>query len=198
MASEHWRGVFEDRYGAGAYERLMALFDQPCVTFAEIATAFGVTRERVRQWHLQLLPDAPRGHARQRLCVAHRQKRRLLEDPLFRAFYRHARPHIAPGRIELIRTREGFRRRTVRLDTWTVAIKNARRQAAPDGESGKPAYVLTNSQRRVDYIYYRLAPDDYLLLPKTALPADRTTFLDTPASKYQRFRNTFAAMPADV
>ena len=36
-ADAHWRGIFEDRYGAGAHVRLMSLFDQPCVTFAEIA-----------------------------------------------------------------------------------------------------------------------------------------------------------------
>jgi hypothetical protein len=191
---EHWPRIFEDRYGAGAYQRLMSLFDRPCLTFAEIATKFGVTRERARQWHVQLLPDAPRGHDRQRLCVVQRKKKQLLEDPLFRAFYQHARPHVAAGRITLIRTREGFRRRIVRLDTWTVAIKHARRHPAPDGDSRKAAYILTNSQRRVDYIYYWLASDDYLLVPKNALPADRTTFLDTPTSKYQRFRNTFSAM----
>ncbi|HUK33221.1 MAG TPA: hypothetical protein VLV86_04870, partial [Vicinamibacterales bacterium] len=56
------------------------------------------------------------------------------------------------------------------------------------------AYTLINSQRAVDYIYYRLDDDDYLLIPKAALPADRTTFLDTPASKYQRFRKSFTAL----
>jgi hypothetical protein len=33
-----------------------------------------------------------------------------------------------------------------------------------------------------------------LLVPATALPVERTTFLDTPASKYQLFKNTFAAV----
>ena len=59
-----------------------------------------------------------------------------------------------------------------------------------------PAYVLTNCHRQVDYIYYRLSPDEYLLVPSNALPAKRTTFLDTPASKYQRFKNTFAGISA--
>jgi hypothetical protein len=195
MPHEQWRLAFEDRYGSGAHTQLMGLFDQPCVTFADIAVKFGVTRERVRQWHRQVRPDAPRGHARQRLCVAHRQKKQLLQDPLFRAFYQHARPQVAAGRITLVRTRDGFTRRAVHLDGWMVAIKHARRQADAEAYGGKTAYVLINSQRAVDYIYYRLADDDYLLVPKTALPGNRTTFLDTPASKYQRFRNTFSAIP---
>ena len=63
------------------------------ISFAEIATRYGVTRERVRQWHLQLLPGAPRGHQRRRLCIRQQQKRELLTDPVFRHFYRHARAH---------------------------------------------------------------------------------------------------------
>jgi hypothetical protein len=148
-----WLAIFEDRYGTGAHERLLALFGRPCVTFAEIATRYGVTRERVRQWHLQLLPDAPRGHDRRRLCLVHNQKRLLLEDPLFRSFYQHARPHVEPGRIQLI----------------------------------------PNSSRLVDFIYYRLTPADYLLLPTSVVPAERTTFFDTPTSEYWRFKNTFGA-----
>jgi hypothetical protein len=188
-----WLAIFEDRYGTGAHERLLALFGRPCVTFAEIATRYGVTRERVRQWHLQLLPDAPRGHDRRRLCLVHNQKRLLLEDPLFRSFYQHARPHVEPGRIQLIPTRDGFRRRTVRLDGLTVAIKNARQHAERRQEPGHVAYVLTSSSRLVDFIYYRLTPADYLLLPTSAVPAERTTFFDTPTSEYQRFKNTFEA-----
>jgi hypothetical protein len=189
---EQWQRTFADRYGAGSFERLLALFDQPCVTFAEIATKFGVTRERVRQWHVELRPDAPRGHARQKLCVTQRKKKKLLQDPLFRAFYRHVRPYLDASRITLMRTRDGFARRVVRLEGSTVAIKHARRQ--PTDYGGKPAYVLINSQRPVDYIYYRLGDDDYLIIPRAALPADRTTFLDTPASKYQRFRKSFVAI----
>ena len=41
-----WRVVFEDRDGADGLERLLKMFSQPCVTFAEIAERFGVTRER--------------------------------------------------------------------------------------------------------------------------------------------------------
>ena len=193
MLPQPWLSVFEDRYGEGAHARLMALFDQPCVTFAEIALKFGVTRERVRQWHVQLLPDAPRGHARQRMCMAHRQKRRLFDDALFRAFYRHARPHVAAGRITLVRTRDGFTRQVVRLDGWAVAIKHARLHPEST-RAGRSAYVLINSLRAVDYIYYQLGADDYLLVPKAALPGERTTFLDTPTSKYQCFRNTFSAV----
>jgi hypothetical protein len=61
-------GLFEDRYGLGAHARLLTLFQQPCVTFAEIADRFGVTRECVRQWYARVLPTGPTGHERQRLC----------------------------------------------------------------------------------------------------------------------------------
>ena len=54
-----WLAIFEDRYGSGSYERLLTFFDRPCVTYAQIAERYGVTRERVRQWHLQLRPSAP-------------------------------------------------------------------------------------------------------------------------------------------
>jgi hypothetical protein len=45
----------------------------------------------------------------------------------------------------------------------------------------------------VDFVYYQLTATDYLLVPRTAIPAERTTFLDTPLSKQQRFKNTLAA-----
>ena len=44
-------GLFEDRYGLGARDRLLSPLQQPCITFAEIADQFGVTRECVGQWH---------------------------------------------------------------------------------------------------------------------------------------------------
>ena len=71
--SSRWQELFDGRYGAGALAELRGMLEQPCLTFAEIAVRFGVTRERVRQWHLELMPGAPRGHARQRLC-AQRQR----------------------------------------------------------------------------------------------------------------------------
>ena len=36
--------LFEDRYGAGSYARLLGQLRKPCVTFAEIAAQFDVTR----------------------------------------------------------------------------------------------------------------------------------------------------------
>jgi hypothetical protein len=187
-----WLAIFEDRYGAGSYERLLTFFQRPCVTYAQIGAHYGVTRERVRQWHVEMLPGAPRGHERQRLCVVYHQKKRLLEDPLFRSFYQHARDHFPAGGIELIPTRAGFRRRLAKLGRWTVALKSARRQS-PHGRRrhGKTAYTLTNCSRPVDFVYYQLSATDYLLVPRSAIPLERTTFLDTPVSKYQRYRNNF-------
>ena len=69
--------LFDDRYGLGAQERLLSMLRQPCHTFARIAEEFGVTRECVRQWHRRLLPDAPTGHERQRLCPQLPHRRHL-------------------------------------------------------------------------------------------------------------------------
>ena len=126
--------------------------------------------------------------------MVYHQKRRLLDDPLFRSFYRHARPHIERGRITLIPTREGFRRRAVRLDGATVALRDAGRRAVPNLREEGSGFVLTHADRQVDYVYYRLSDDEYLLMPTDVLPARRTTYLDTPASLYQSFRNNFGAL----
>ena len=47
------------------------------------------------------------------------------------------------------------------------------------------------------FVYVQLGEGDYLFLPARALPVRGTTFVDTPASKYQRFRRTFAAIDAE-
>lgn len=193
-----WDDLFEDRYGLGACERLTAMFDQPCITFAEIGARFGVTRERVRQWHVKLRPNAPRGHERQRLCVARGRKMRLLTDPLFRSFYRHARSHFQPSRFVLIPARDGFRKRVVRLDHHVIAIRKARR-SPPSGSRGAVFTLTSGTHDGADFIYYRLGEDDYLFLPREAIPPSGTTFLDSRGSKYEQFRNTFAAvLPEDV
>jgi hypothetical protein len=189
-----WLAMFEDRHGRGAYERLIAELRQPCVTFAAIAKRLGVTRERVRQWQMRLLPDAPRGHERQRLCAIARRKRRVLEDPRFRAFYRHARAFVEPGRIELIKASNGYRTRSVRIGRRTVALRDARPSAKGQATSGAPAYVFAGYRGAADFLYYRLTPDDYLLLPVRELPAAGTMFVDQPGSRYQAFKNTFEAI----
>ena len=126
LVDQHWIDLFDDRYGVGAYAQLLTLLNTPCTSFAEIAAGYGVSRERVRQWHLQLLPGAPRGHQRRRLCLREQQKRELLTDPLFRTFYRQAREHFSRGELGLIPSRTGYRRRVVRLGGRLVAIKSAR------------------------------------------------------------------------
>jgi hypothetical protein len=190
-----WLDLFEDRYGVGAFERLMTHLNTPCTSFAHIAGLLGVTRERVRQWHLTLLPRAPRGHQRRRLCVAQSQKRKLLEDPLFRTFYRHARSHFPPQQFSLIRARSGYKRRVVRLNGSLVVIKGSRRNATNRRE-GVQTYELTGCVQTTDFVYYQLTPDEFLFLPRDAVPPSGTTFIDTHQSKYWRYRNTFlAALP---
>ena len=193
---QHWVDLFDDRYGVGAYARLLTLLATPCTSFAEIAAGYGVSRERVRQWHLQLLPGAPRGHQRRRLCLREQQKRELLTDPLFRTFYRQARAHFPPGELALIQSHTGYRRRTVRLAGRLVAIKSARSKHDLRGD-GAATYVLSPRSSKADYIYYQLSADTYLFLPGELLPASSTTFIDNEQSKYWRYRNSFFAAQAD-
>ncbi len=192
-ADARWLDVFTDRYGVGSRERLLALLQQPCVTFADIAEQYHVTRERVRQWHLQLFPEGPRGHARQRLCWVQRQKKHLLRDPLFRTFYRHARPHVGANRFTLIPIHDGFRKRAVRLDNRLIVLKSAR-EARRQRRADARAYALGGYGGAADFVYYRLTDDGYLFMPRNVAPAVGTTFLDSPHSKYYQYRNTFEAV----
>ena len=139
------RAAFEARYGEGAFDQLLRLLGQPCTSFAQIAGHFGVTRERVRQWQGQWLPDAPAGLQRRRLCADYQQKRRLLLDPLFRAFHRHARASIGTQRIHPLRSRRGYQARTVLIDHVVVALRNA---------VGTPPRYRGGA----DFIYFRLIP----------------------------------------
>jgi hypothetical protein len=185
-------GLFEDRYGAGAHGRLLALLQQPCVTFAEIADRFGVTRECVRQWHQRLLPGAPTGHERQRLCRQYKRRRALMKDQLFGGFYRRFRAQAPTRRLGLIPARDGFRRRVVRLDRHVVALRRARALGA--GEREEASYRLVNSVSGADFVYYELNETDYLFVPRLILPEGSATFVDAPGSTLHGFKNTFGAL----
>jgi hypothetical protein len=183
--------LFEDRYGLGAQQRLLALLQQPCVTFAEIADQFGVSRECVRQWHQRLLPGAPTGHERQRLCRQYQRKRELFRDELFAGFYRRFRAQAPSRRIGLIPARDGFRRRAVRLDRHVIALKRARASAA---SASGAAYRLANGVGDADFVYYELNDRDYLFLPRPALDGGTAMFVDTAGATYHQFKNTFGAL----
>ena len=175
-----WVQSFNDRYGLDAYRDLLGAFDKPCVSYAETAARFGVTRERVRQWHLLLMPNAPRGHERRRLCRSYHQKRRLLTDPLFRAFVRAARPFFPPSRSDRSRRATDFGNARCRLQAQTVVLKQAARSHQRDTVLPRgPAYALTSSRGNADFIFYQLSADDYLFVPKALIPLAGTTFLDT-------------------
>ena len=150
--------LFEDRYGVGSAGRLMAMLERPCVTFARIAEEFGVTRECVRQWHQRLLPGAPSGHRRQQLCREHQMKRRLLQDGLFLGFYRRIRSSVPGQRVTLIPSRNGFRKRTVRIGEHTVSLRRARRNISSSRAHGSAVYVLARGEAGVDFVYYELPP----------------------------------------
>jgi hypothetical protein len=181
--------LFEDRYGAGSYSRLLTMLEQPCTTYASIAEHFGVSRERVRQWHLRLCPAAPRGHERQRQCALLQSKRRLLQQPLFRTFYRHARAHFEPGRFVLIAGREGFRTRSVLLDGHRVSIRRASIKAV----KSVATYELSGGAADVDYLYYRLTPEEFLFVPRAMVPAPGALYRSDTGSPFEAYRNNFSA-----
>ncbi len=188
--------IFEDRYGAGSYERLLAWLQQPCVTFADIASRLNVTRERVRQWHQLLMPDAPSGRERRRQCGIYRQKKRLLGDRLFGAFYRDARQHFEGGRIAPIRSKAGYRTRVVRIDGLLVAIREAGSSNPGGADSSSAVYRLARYRGRADFIYVKLGGQDFLVMPAAALPFHGATFADDRGERYQPYKNTFDALRA--
>jgi hypothetical protein len=183
-----WEQLFDDRYGEGAFRRLTGMLDQPCLTFATIGAEFGVTRERVRQWHGQLHPDAAGGHERKRRCVMWQRRRAIVLDPLFRAFYRHARAHYRPDRFALIPTRAGFVRRAVVVDGQPIAIRSARMKG------DRSAFVIYACARPAAFVYYQLPDDAFLFLPRSAVPSREAVYRPHRTPTLDRYRNTFASL----
>jgi hypothetical protein len=182
--------LFDDRYGPGALRRLTTMLEQPCATFAAIADQFGVSRERVRQWHIKFCPGAPRGHQRQRLCALQRSKRDMLRQPLFRTFYRHARAHFEPRRFELIACRDGFLGRSVRLDGYVVAIRAA---SVKHRGGAVSTYALRGGAPTVDFLYFRVSEEEFLFVPRSAIPPTGVSYRPGVTWVLEPFRNTFAA-----
>jgi hypothetical protein len=180
--------LFDDRYGIGAQGRLLALLRQPCVTFASIARDFGVTRECVRQWHRRLLPDAPTGHERQRQCRLLQRRRTLLQDRLFAGFYRRIRTQVPGMKLTLIPSREGFRKRSVRLAGHLVAL-HADADAAAARVPGVPSGTA-------DFVYVDLGASDFLFVPAAVLATAASGGQPLGDAQASPYRNTFAALTA--
>ena len=187
---------FDDRYGIGAYARLLDHLARPCISFADIAAEFGVSRERVRQWRQQWAPEAATGLERRRQCLATRRRKQLLDHPAFRAFYQEVRRALPAERLGLIASQAGFRKRVVRIDDRVAVLTTARALTRSVGDQ-PPSYALPPVPAHAAFVYVQLGEGDYLFVPAAALPVRGTTFVDTPSSKYQRFRRTFAAVDVD-
>lgn len=178
-ALERRRAAFDERYGAGAYDDLRRALSDTTRSFADIAAQFGVTRERVRQWRAQWLAEAPGAQQRRRQRTERAEKRRLLLDPLFRAFHRHARAVFGASRIHVFRGRRGYRTRDARIDGRTVALRDLTRGSASATTTRAPRY-----RGRADFIYFRLPGDEFLFVAaRDAQPSTQP-------------RNTFAALDA--
>ncbi len=186
--------VFEDRYGADALQRLLTLFADAHVSYAAIALEFGVTRERVRQWHHLLVPNAPRGHARRRARSLQSRKRRLLSDPLFRALVRAARAQTPPVLLSPVRSRDGFRKREVHVGGRRVSL----RRAAPIDSPRGPLFMLSGTRGSADFIFYHLFASDFLFVPAYLVPLTGVTFApDDDRSPLAAFRNRFDALTSE-
>jgi hypothetical protein len=180
---------------AAVIARRVAAFD-PCVSFAAIAGEFGVSRERVRQWRAEWAASSPGGAERRRQCLAQRRRRQLLEHPSFRSFFDEARLLLPARRLGLVAAKSGFRKRVVRIDDRLAVLTAAR--PVTRATDGQPAYALPPIPAHAAFVYVQLGAGDFLFAPARALPARGTTFVDTPASKYQRFRRTFAAIDEET
>lgn len=188
-----WLAMFEDRHGTGAYQRLCALLERPCVSYAEIAQRFGVSRECVRQWHKLIMPDAPRGHARQRLCAQLRQRKRLLTNRLFRSFVTHVRRSGREHRLELVRANAGYKTRMARLDGHLIVLREATEQVGL-ASSGR-AVAIPAYRGPAEFLYVLLGDDDYLFLPAALLTSRLLLAVDSSVQNQgTSLRNSFAAL----
>ena len=189
-----WLAMFEDRHGAGAYDRLRGLLDRPCVSYAEIAQQFRVSRECVRQWHKLIMPEAPRGHARQRLCAQLRQRKQLLSHRLFRSFFTHVRRYGREHRLELVRSNTGYRTQMARLDGRLIALRDARAQATASSPSRR-VFTVPAYHGPAEFLYVRLGDDDYLFVPAALLTSRLLLAIDSDEGPGgMRLRNSFAAL----
>jgi hypothetical protein len=155
----------------------MVRLDQPCVSFAAIAAEFGVTRECVRQWQQQFRPGSPTGRERLAQCRRLRARRRLLSDPLFRAFYQHARAHLDAGRIAPIPSTDGYRLRTVKIDRHVVLLRE-----------GVEALTRLHRRGRETFVYVRIDENVFFFVPAGAVASGAEDAL------LAEYRNSFAAI----
>lgn len=187
---------FDDRYGAGAHARMLAYLADPDWSFARIAAEFGVSRERVRQWHRLWTPHVPAGRRRRAIAAARARRWRVLRSPLFKAFFKHARGHVAPERIALVQTRHGFKSRAVRIDSHVVALRDAASAAGDHDGVEAATYRLAGVRGDAEFVYVRLSTAAFLFLPSAALPAHGLRFPDLPSHPFRAYRNTFHALSA--
>lgn len=198
MTREAWAAAFDRRYGEGAFARLCDRLEHPGHSFSRIAIDYGVTRERVRQWHRLLMPDAPTGRQRRRLWLRERSRRELFRDELFRAFYEHARRHLPAEAIRPIPTVDGYSRVRALVLQREVALRRA--TARPGRRDASQVFRITTPAPPVRYVYVLVPGGTFFFLPRDILPRHGAAFRDTDASKYARYRNSFDAVkqPAHV
>lgn len=103
-------------------------------------------------------------------------------------------PHAS---VQPVPSKTGLLKRIVRFGDWTIALKRAGAPRPERGEGKTTSYSLTGSRSKVDFLFFQLPDDAFVLLPSALLPRSGTTFLDATGSRYYPFKNVFA-MPLSL
>ncbi len=198
LTAEEWARNFDRWRGEGAYQKLLGMFENPCITYADIADEFYVTRALVEYWHNRVYPNAE-FRERQKTCTIKNRRQELFRNEDFRAFYRAARRRFPRESIEFIQRSRRFSPRAVNLKSKKVLIRKAtKRPYAQSTQKGKTyrhghgrTYTLHSPYEDSDYVFYRLRGPNFLFMPPDVLPPKATLFVDSETSKYHKFRNNF-------
>jgi len=182
--------LWDDRYGVGSFQRMLSLLERPCVSFARVASEFGVSRERVRQWQLQYRPGAPTGQQRRQLCRELKARRRMFSDDVFAVFHRHVTAQVVDVRLGLLESAKGFRARAVRLNRRVVALCDGRQLSNP--AMGRPQDVWLLNAPDAEFFFVLLDGDQFLFLPRpVAVASLRGRGLESHDAFLLRYRDTF-------
>ncbi len=189
--------LWDDRYGVGSFQRMLSLLERPCVSFARVASEFGVSRERVRQWQLQYRPGAPTGQQRRQLCREIKARRRMFSDEVFVAFHCKATAQLAEVRLGLLESATGFRARAVRLNRRVVALCDGRHLSSPSMGRAHDVWLLNAPD--AEFFFVLLDGDQFLFLPRQAAAVSlRGRGLEAHDALLVRYRGNFDGLGEDA
>ena len=186
---------FEQRYGEGSFRKLIELLENPLLSYADIGHEFNASDATANYW----CDAVHHRNRRNRLATYRRvsERRELFRRELFRGFYRHARQKFDAMNIEPVSRRNirdhHFFKQIVRLSGKFVGLHRATRAPELDGRGGTKVYRLRHTRNNTDCLYYSLDPENFLFMRTEEVPRS-TTYTDTDASPYYRFKNNFDSL----